>query len=102
MMDAQANRIFRGALNGLLLGIVLFMGGLFVTIWTWGFGLPIGGPMMIAGVAAPFWMILKAQRGEEWSNEVLHESAFKTARELRSEVEALHLHDQSRLLATPV
>lgn len=68
--DKVKERMFSNVINGTALGAVLFFGGLFFTIGTFGFASPIGVPMMIAGLALPFWEAYRAKEGRNWIGSV--------------------------------
>ena len=67
MDNRDKKRWLSNTANGFLLGALFFFGGLFVTVYTWGFGAVIGRPMMLAGIALPIWMLYKAKEGENWT-----------------------------------
>lgn len=60
-------RILRNIFEGLTMGLFLFLGGLFLTVWTWGVGAVIGVPMMILGLAFPFLEGRMGAEGKSWT-----------------------------------
>ena len=66
MENKQLERTGRNTLAGALMGALLFLGGLFLTVWTWGFGVFLGGPMMLFGLALPFIEYKMAKDGKSW------------------------------------
>lgn len=68
MTRKQVQQVTSNILTEASLGIGLFLGGLFLTIGTWGVMSPIGIPMMVLSVAAPLWIITKDPRGKIWGD----------------------------------
>jgi len=66
MKDKRKKLWFRNTVASLALGAGFFLGGLFLTIWTWGFGGLVGVPMMILGLVLPFWLPTQSSSGKTW------------------------------------
>lgn len=89
MNKTESERVMKNSLTGIGLAIGLFFGGLFVSLATWGLGSVVGVPMMILGLALPFWQYRQSQRGINWLGRRGGESAVKSRGELRDEVSTL-------------
>lgn len=79
--DKVKERMFSNVVNGTALGAILFFGGLFVTIASYGFASPIGLPMMIVGLALPFWEAYRAKEGRNWIGSVRTDAGSHTVAE---------------------
>ncbi|MFA5505507.1 MAG: hypothetical protein WC314_10090 [Vulcanimicrobiota bacterium] len=77
MTEEQKNVATSNGIMGLGLGVGLFLGGLFLSIWTWGFGAAIGLPMMILGLFMPFLMATKTNEGRSWDDTRPREGAVR-------------------------
>lgn len=55
------------SLTGMTVGVLLFLGGLFLNVWSLGIASPLGLPLMLAGAVLPFLEAYLARRGESWS-----------------------------------
>lgn len=64
--EKAKERMMSNVLNGLALGAFLFLGGLFLTIWSLGLASPVGVPMMIVGLVLPFFEAYRAREGRNW------------------------------------
>lgn len=99
-MNRENKRMARNTLNGLAIGALLFLGGLFLTIWSWGFAAPLGIPMMLMGVAFPFLEAKMAKDGKTWLGGDPGKGAVMTRQEGREKVlqqaNARHQIDSSR------
>ena len=66
-MNENTNKnIASTVLTELSLGAGLFLGGLFLTVGTWGVLSPIGIFMMVLGVVVPVWLITTDPKGKIW------------------------------------
>ena len=61
-----ARRVFFNILNALAAGVILVLGGMFLTVWTWGIGFVVAIPMALAALALPFWAAYQGMRGRDW------------------------------------
>lgn len=66
-MTRENERMANNTLNGLAMGAMLFFGGLFLTIWSWGLASPLGVPLMMAGICFPFLEAYMARNGVDWA-----------------------------------
>jgi hypothetical protein len=63
-MNRDSHRMAYNTLDGLAMAALLFFGGLFLTIWSWGAASPLGVPLMMAGICVPFLQAFMARHGE--------------------------------------
>lgn len=54
-MNRARDQLATTSLNSRALGGFLFLAGLIITFGTYGFGIVIGGPLMLMGIAFPIW-----------------------------------------------
>ena len=68
--DKVKQRMPSNVLNGLALGAFLFLGGLFLCVWSFDLAAPLGVPMMVVGVVLPFYEFKRAREGYNWIGSV--------------------------------
>lgn len=97
MTNLEYKRAAKNGLNGLAMGLGLFLAGLFTTIWSWGLAGGLGVPMMLGGLALPFWSMYQARRGRNWVGVRSGQTAVKSRREIGEErARVMHRKAQGR------